>query len=109
MTHCFGNKIRIKTMTRNFILTCSLFFVAAFGSGCNRQPTIPEAEFGEAVNNVMQSQINDYEAAIHPNPNATEGSDAYRLDAALDAHRSDVAVPAEVQRPLTLNLGGTQR
>jgi hypothetical protein len=96
-------------MNRNIILTCSLLFVAVLGGGCNRQPTIPEAEFGEAVNNVMQSQINDYEAAIHPDPNATEGSDPYRLDAALNAYREDVSAPAEVQRPLTLNVGGTRR
>jgi hypothetical protein len=96
-------------MNKNMILTCSLVFVAALSSGCNRQPTIPAAEFGEAVNNVMQSQINDYEAAIHPDPNAAEGSDPYRLDAALNAHREDVTVPADVQQPLTINLGGTQR
>jgi len=96
-------------MNKNMILTCSLFFVAALGSGCNRQPTIPAAEFGEAVNNVMQSQINDYEAAIHPDPNATEGSDPYRLDAALNAYRQDVSAPAEVQQPLTISLGGAQR
>ena len=96
-------------MTKHIFLTCSLFLFAVLGSGCNRQPTIPAAEFGEAVNNVMQSQINDYEAAIHPDPNATEGSDPYRLDAALNAYREDVAAPAEVQQPLTLNLGGTQR
>ena len=96
-------------MTKNIFLTCSLLFIAVLSNGCNRQPTIPPAEFGEAVNNVMQSQINDYEAAIHPDPNATEGSDPYRLDAALSAHREDVAVPADVQQPLTINLGGTQR
>ena len=96
-------------MNRNITLICSLLFVAALGSGCNRQPTIPAAEFGEAVNNVMQSQINDYEAAIHPDPNAVEGSDAYRLDAALDAHRQDVTAPADVQQPLTINLGSSQR
>jgi len=96
-------------MTKHIFLTCSLILIVVIGSGCNRQPTIPDAEFGEAVNNVMQSQINDYEAAIHPDPNATEGSDPYRLDAALNAYREDVAAPAEVQQPLTLNLGGTQR
>ncbi len=96
-------------MTKNMILTCSLLFAAVLIGGCNRQPTIPDAEFGEAVRNVMQSQINDYEAAIHPDPNAVEGSDPYRLDAVLSAYREDVAVPAEVQQPLTISLGGTQR
>ena len=96
-------------MNRNMILTCSLILFAVIVGGCDSQPTIPDAEFGEAVNNVMQSQINDYEAAIHPDPNAAEGSDPYRLDAALNAHRQDVSAPAEVQQPLTISLGGTQR
>jgi hypothetical protein len=78
-------------------------------SGCSRQPTIPVAEFGESVRNVMQSQIYDREAAINPAPNSVEGSDPYRLDAALNAYREDVSAPAEVQQPLTLNVGGTQR
>ena len=96
-------------MTKNIIVTSSLLFAAVLSSGCSRQPTIPDAEFGEAVRNVMQSQINDYEAAIHPDPNAVEGSDPYRLDAALQAHREDVATPAEVQQPITISLGGTRQ
>ena len=96
-------------MTKNIIVISSLLFATVLSSGCSRQPTIPDAEFGEAVRNVMQSQINDYEAAIHPDPNAVEGSDLYRLDAALQAYREDVAAPAEVQQPITISLGGTQR
>jgi hypothetical protein len=53
----------------------------------------------------MNSQIYDFEAAIHPNPDAIEGSDPDRLDAALNAHRTDVAQPQEIQQPITINLG----
>jgi hypothetical protein len=53
----------------------------------------------------MNSQIYDFEAAIHPNPDAIEGSDPYRLDAALNVHRTDVAEPQEIQQPITINLG----
>ena len=92
-------------MTKNIILTCPLLALALLASGCNRNPTIPEAEFGEAVRNVMNSQIHDYEAAIHPNPDAVEGSDPYRLETALQGHREDVANPQEVQQPITISVG----
>lgn len=93
-------------MTNKIILTCPLIAVVLLASGCNRQPTIPDAEFGEATRSVMNSQIHDYEAAIHPNPDAVEGSDPYRLDAALNAHRADVADAQEGQQPVSISIGG---
>ena len=92
-------------MTKKFILTCPLLVIALLATGCNRQPTIPDAEFGESVRRVMNSQIHDYEAAIHPNPDAVEGSDPYRLETALQSHREDVANPQAVQQPITISVG----
>ena len=92
-------------MTKKFILTCPLLVIALLATGCNRQPTIPDAEFGESVRRVMNSQIHDYEAAIHPNPDAVEGSDPYRLETALQGHREDVANPQQVQQPITISVG----
>ena len=92
-------------MSKNIIVTCPLLVIAVLASGCSRQPTIPDVEFGETVRNVMESQIHDHEAAIHPNPDAVEGSDPYRLDAALDAHRGDVADTEQVQQPININVG----
>lgn len=93
-------------MTKNIILTCPLLVAALLASGCSRQPTMPVAEFGDTVRNVMESQIHDHEAAIHPNPDAIEGSDPYRLDAALDAHRGDITQPQEAQQPINISIGG---
>ncbi len=95
-------------MTKNFILTCPLLVAAVLASGCSRQPTIPVAEFGETVRSVMNSQIHDHAAAINPNPDAVEGSDPYRLDAALNAYREDVAQPQDVQQPVTISFGSQQ-
>jgi hypothetical protein len=100
-----GLQNRNKAMTKNIILTYSLLIVAVLVSGCSRQPTVPGPEFGEAVRSVMNSQIYDFEAAIHPDPDAVEGGDPYRLDAALKAHREDVANPQAVQQPLTISIG----
>ena len=92
-------------MTKIIILTCPLLVAAVFASGCSRQPTIPGAEFGETVRNVMESQIHDHEAAILPDPDTVEGSDPYRLDAALKAYREDVAEPQTVQQPISISFG----
>ena len=92
-------------MTKNIILTGPLLIVAVLAIGCSRQPTVPDAEFGESVRSVMNSQIHDFEAAIHPNPDAVEGGDPYRLDAALDAHRQDVADPEQVSQPISISVG----
>jgi hypothetical protein len=96
---------RNSVMTKTFILTCPLLAAAVLVCGCSRQPTIPAVEFGETVRSVLESQIHDHEAAIHPNPNAVEGSDAYRMDAALGVYRTDVGQPQEVQQPIILNTG----
>ena len=57
-------------MTRNLILTGLLLIATAIASGCSGQSTVPAAEFGDAVRNVMEYQIHDYEAALHPPPDA---------------------------------------
>ena len=85
-------------MIKNLILTGPVVVIALLAIGCSRQPTIPDAEFGEAVRGVMNSQIHDYEAAIHPNPDAVEGSDPYRLEAVLDAYRKNVPQPQQQQQ-----------
>lgn len=86
------------------VFAISLLPLAAFAAvGCSDHSTVPE--FGETVRNVMESQIHDHEAAIHPKPEAVEGSDGYRLDNALEAHRNDVARPEQIQQPVTISVG----
>ncbi len=94
-------------MTIKLFLTCPLLVAIAIASGCSRQPTIPAAEFGEAVRNVFEYQIHDYEAALHPLPDAVEGSDPDRLNAVLEAYRNDAASAQEAPRPpISINIGG---
>lgn len=92
-------------MSKKITLTFALLVAAVLASGCGRQPTIPDVAFGETVRNVMESQIHDHEAAIHPNPDAVEGSDPYRLDAVLEAYRGDVTEAEHVQQPLNISVG----
>jgi len=74
-------------------------------SGCVQQPTTLEAEFGDSVRSVMDSQVHDRDAAANPDPDAVEGGDSYRLDKALEAHRGDVVQPQQAQRPINISVG----
>lgn len=87
-------------------LLASVLITLAAAGGCSRQPTVPESEFGDTVRSVMNSQINDYEAAIHPNPDAVEGSDAGRLNNVVTAYRQHITKPEQVRQPIAINVSG---
>ncbi len=91
-------------MTRNLILACPLLIAVAIASGCSSQPT--DAEFGDAVRNVMEYQIHDYEAALHPPPDAVEGSDPDRLNTVIDAYRKGAGEAQEGPPPVSITIGG---
>ena len=93
-------------MTKNLFLACPLFIAIAVSSACSGQPTVPSEKFGAAVRDVMEYQIHNYEAALHPTPDAVEGSDPDRLKAVLDAYRGDVGEPQQVPQPININVGG---
>jgi len=93
-------------MIRNLILAGLLLIANAIASGCSGQSTIPSSEFGDAVRNVMEYQIHDYEAALHPPPDAVEGSDPDRLNAVINAYRKGAADAQEGPPPVTINIGG---
>ena len=93
-------------MTTNLILTGLLFIATAIASGCSAQSTVPAAEFGDTVRNVMEHQIHDYEAALHPPPDALEGSDPDRLNTVIDAYRKGAAQAQEASPPASITIGG---
>ncbi len=91
-------------MTRNLILAGPLLIAIAIASGCSSQPT--DAEFGDAVRHVMEHQIHDYDAALHPPPDAIEGSDPDRLNAVIDAYRRGAGEAQEAPPPVSITIGG---
>jgi len=93
-------------MIRNLILTGLLLIATAIASGCSGQSTVPAAEFGDAVRNVMEYQIHDYEAALHPPPDAIEGSDPDRLNTVIDAHRKGAGEAQAGPPPISISIGG---
>ncbi|MDH3265575.1 MAG: hypothetical protein OEM25_01305 [Gammaproteobacteria bacterium] len=92
-------------MTKTLIFTGPLLVAVAISAGCSRQPTVPPAQFGDAVRNVMEAQIHDYEAALHPTPDAVEGSDPERLNNVVEVYREDLTEPQSVSQPISISFG----
>ena len=68
-----------------------------------------ESQFGDSVRLVTSKQTSDAGAALYPASEATEGSDAYRLENVIEAHRADVSKPEQVNQPVTISVGGGNR
>jgi len=83
------------TIAAALILTCT---------GCATQDRT-ESDFGNSVRQMTEQQIYDMNAAASPDPNAVLGGDPDRLNNTLDGHRRDVATPASVGAPVTINVG----
>ena len=73
-------------------------------TGCANQNRTA-ADFGNSVRQMTEQQIYDMNAATSPDPNAVLGGDPDRLNNTLDGHRIDVATPASVGAPVTINVG----
>lgn len=78
--------------------------LALIGTGCANQSRTA-ADFGNSVRQMTEQQIYDMNAASSPDPNAVLGGDPDRLNNTLDGHRNDVASPANVGAPVTINVG----
>lgn len=78
--------------------------LALIGTGCASQSRTA-ADFGNSVRQMTEQQIYDMNAASSPDPNAVLGGDPDRLNNTLDGHRNDVASPANVGAPVTINVG----
>ena len=80
--------------------------IVLLSTGCANQNRTA-ADFGNSVRQMTEQQIYDMNAATSPDPNAVLGGDPDRLNNTLDGHRKDVARPADVAKPVTINLGGS--
>ena len=87
-------------MIKKSVFLCTMICVMAIAGGCVGQPMA----LGETVRSVMENQVYDSEAAIHPDPNAVEGGDPYRLDAALNLYRTNGAAPQGSQEPFAFDF-----
>ena len=78
--------------------------IVVLSTGCANQNRTA-ADFGNSVRQMTEQQIYDMNAATSPDPNAVLGGDPDRLNNTLNGHRGDVAAPASVAAPVTINVG----
>ena len=91
-------------MNNRYLMIATAIAIVVLSTGCaNRKGTA--ADFGNSVRQMTEQQIYDMNAASSPDPNAVLGGDPDRLNNTLDGHRKDVATPADVGAPVTINVG----
>jgi len=85
--------------------------IAALVAGCANttpKPTAVESNFGNSVRNMIEAQTYDPSTLSSPSTDVIESGDGQRLEAVLDAYRTDVAKPESVGQSIDVNLAGQQ-
>jgi hypothetical protein len=96
-------------MNQKIIITTAALLSLSLVGGCASQ-TRTEAEFGDAVREVMRNQVHDKNAADYPEPDAVEGADPYRLEKVMEVHRGDVSEPrGTTGSAVQINVGSGSR
>jgi hypothetical protein len=89
----------------NKLLSLTIVCTAGLACGCVDTP-VADADYGKSVNQMVQSQTYDLNAASNPPELAPESGDGVRLKNALDENRKDVAKGStDVQRPIVFEVG----
>lgn len=88
------------------IKSIALLAAGAALTGCvHTDPTAVEKDFGNSVRQMVQAQTLDPLAGVQPDSAAIETSDGERLNKVIEAYRSDVSKPEDVQQDIVINLG----
>ena len=91
-------------MNNRYLTIAITTAIVLLSTGCANQNRTA-ADFGNSVRQMTEQQIYDMNAATSPDPNAVLGGDPDRLNNTLEGHRKDVATPASVGAPVTINVG----
>jgi hypothetical protein len=91
-------------MINNKTLVASIL-AAGLLAGCAGDLNRTAGDFGNSVRAMNQAQIMDPVAARNPDRTPVEGTDAQRMENALDNYRTDVAKPESTRQDLIITLG----
>jgi type IV pilus biogenesis protein CpaD/CtpE len=76
---------------------------ASLLTGCATGPTNVERDFGNSVRNMVQAQTYNPDAALSYEPPME--MDGERAGAVLETYRTEIGKPADVQKPIVINVG----
>jgi hypothetical protein len=86
-------------------ITLTIVAFSAVLGGCADTPRA-DADYGKSVQQMVEAQTYDLNAARNPPPLAPASGDGVRLKNALDENRKDVAKGAEdVQKAIVFEVG----
>ncbi len=83
-------------MNRKLIATVMVVTTGVIQSGCASQTTT-EANFGDAVRDVMMNQTYDLGASIYSESEAVVGGDPYQLENVIKVYRERSAQPQRAE------------
>ena len=73
-------------------------------AGCSGEPTQTQTNFGASVRQMVEAQTANPSTIANPSATTIAGTDAKRVEAVLEAYRTDVAKPEAVNDNVTINL-----
>ena len=89
------------------LLVTAFTLIRIFVSGCSStDPIRVEADYGNSVRNMIEAQIYDPDAAKYPPSEPPTTLDGSYAENVLEAYRDDVSRPEEVDRPISIDIGG---
>ena len=88
----------------NKIVLLTAFAAVAF-TGCASK-TRTEADYGNSVRVMIQSQVADPRTLTNPSTAPVTGADPDMVNAAVNALRGEVSKPEDVKRDIVLKVGG---
>jgi hypothetical protein len=92
-------------MVMNKLISTAAIVAASAISGCADTPRA-DADYGRSVEQMIQAQTYDPNAAANPPALAPESGDGARLQNALDVYRKDVAKGStDVKQPIVFEVG----
>jgi type IV pilus biogenesis protein CpaD/CtpE len=90
---------------KTFVALAALVAAASLGA-CGHEPTAVERNFGASVRNMIEAQTHDPSTLSSPSTQTIESGDGRRLEAVLDAYRTDVAKPDTVREDVVISVDG---
>lgn len=86
------------------LMAMACVFVLSACASTDTDPTRVEQDFGRSVQQMVDGQIYDPEAARNPRKSPPKGIDGVQAEAAMEAYREHVGDPGEVTESLRMEI-----
>jgi hypothetical protein len=85
--------------------TIAVCMLALFTAACGSPTARVDANYGAAVESIVEGQFYDPAAASNPSRDAVEGTDGQRMEVVMEEHRGQTGSADNVSNPIVINVG----